>query len=75
MHEERSHDIPKLLEFFRRCKYVNKYFYWDAQIDRKTCTIKNIYFGIMLVSVPSVGILAMSLHLTRRTRQTNIGCH
>jgi hypothetical protein len=34
MHEERSDDIPKLLEFFRHCKSVNEYIYWDAQIDR-----------------------------------------
>jgi hypothetical protein len=27
MHEERSNDIPKLLEFFQRCKSVNEYFY------------------------------------------------
>jgi hypothetical protein len=30
MHEERSDDIPKLLEFFRHCKSANEYFYWDA---------------------------------------------
>jgi hypothetical protein len=33
MCEERLDDIPKLWEFFRRCKNVNEYFYWDAQID------------------------------------------
>jgi hypothetical protein len=43
MCEERSDDIPKLVEFFRRCKSVNKYLYWDAQIDGKTGTIKNIF--------------------------------
>jgi hypothetical protein len=35
MHEERADDIPKVLEFFQRCKRVNEYFYWDAQTDKK----------------------------------------
>jgi hypothetical protein len=33
MHEERSDDIPKLLEFFGCCKSVNEYFYQDAHVD------------------------------------------
>jgi hypothetical protein len=33
MREERSDDIPKLLEFFRRCKSANEYFFWDSQIN------------------------------------------
>jgi hypothetical protein len=45
MHEERSDDIPILLEFFRRYKSKNEYFYWNAQIDRKTCAIKNIFWS------------------------------
>jgi hypothetical protein len=45
MREERSDDIPKLLRFFWHCKSVNEYFYWDAQIDEKTCTIKNIFWS------------------------------
>jgi hypothetical protein len=43
MREERSDDIPKLLEFFWHCKSTNEYFYWDAQIDGKIGTIKNIF--------------------------------
>jgi hypothetical protein len=45
MREERLNDIPKLLEFFWRCKSENEYFYWDAQIDKETCTIKNIFWS------------------------------
>jgi hypothetical protein len=45
MHEERSNDIPKLLEFFRHCKSVNEYFYWYAQIDERTSALKNIFWS------------------------------
>jgi hypothetical protein len=44
MREERSDDIPKLLEFFQHCKSAKEYFYWDAQIDKKTGAIKNIFW-------------------------------
>jgi hypothetical protein len=43
MREERSDDIPKLLEFFRHCKSANEYFYWDAQINGRTGALKNIF--------------------------------
>jgi hypothetical protein len=45
MREERSDDITKLLEFFQHCKSVNEYFYWDAQIDGRTCALKNIFWS------------------------------
>jgi hypothetical protein len=45
MREERADDIPKLLEFFRSCKQVNEYFYWDAQTDKKTGELKNIFWA------------------------------
>jgi hypothetical protein len=44
MREERSIDIPKLLEFFRCCKSANEYFDWDAQIDGRTSALKNIFW-------------------------------
>jgi hypothetical protein len=45
MREERSDEIPKLLQFFRHCKSVNEYFYWDAQIDERTSALKNIFWS------------------------------
>jgi hypothetical protein len=45
MREERSDDVPKLLEFFRRCKSANEYFYWDAHIDGRTGVLKNIFWS------------------------------
>jgi hypothetical protein len=35
MRQERVDDIPKLLEFFQRCKRANEYFCWVAQTDKK----------------------------------------
>jgi hypothetical protein len=45
MREERSDDIPKLLDFFRCYKSVNEYFYWDAQIDGRSGALKNIFWS------------------------------
>jgi hypothetical protein len=45
MHEERADDIPKLLEFFQSCKCADEYFYWDAQTDKKTGELKNIFWS------------------------------
>jgi hypothetical protein len=43
LREERADDIPKLIEFFRTCKWANEYFYWNAQTDIKTGELKNIF--------------------------------
>jgi hypothetical protein len=43
--EEREDDINKLLEFFRRCKRSNEFFYWDAKTDLKTGEIINIFWS------------------------------
>jgi hypothetical protein len=45
MREERSDDIPKVLEFFQCCKSANEYFYWDARIDGRTDALKNIFWS------------------------------
>jgi hypothetical protein len=74
MREERSDDIPKFLEFFRRCKSPNEYFYWDAQIDGEHVLLRT-YFGATRASVPNARISALLLLLIRCTRPTNIGCH
>jgi hypothetical protein len=61
--EEREDDIPKLLEVFQQCKCANEFFYWDAQTDKKTGHIKNI-FGAMRANALSVEILTMSSRST-----------
>jgi hypothetical protein len=45
MCEERADDIPKLLQFFRTCKRANEYFYCDAQMDKKTGELRNIFWS------------------------------
>jgi hypothetical protein len=45
VHEELADDVPKLLEFFRSCKRANEHFYWDADIDKKTGMLKNVFWS------------------------------
>jgi hypothetical protein len=43
--KEREEVINKLLEFFRRCKRANEFFYWDAKTGLKTGEIVNIFWS------------------------------
>jgi hypothetical protein len=37
--------VNRFYELFRSCKHANEHFYWDADINKKTGMLKNIFWS------------------------------